>query len=140
MLPGVELEAGVWYNERESEATHVALGQKISDLRKQRGWTQEMLGEKAGVHTNHVSRWECNRMRPSGKMLKRLAELFGVSYDDLLENEQPPTPPALANDPEMVERFLQVQQLDDQDKAVLFRMIDLMATRKQMERLLGSKA
>jgi transcriptional regulator with XRE-family HTH domain len=117
----------------------VALGEKISELRKQRGWTQEMLGEKAGVHTNHVSRWECNRIRPSGKALRRLAAAFNVTYDELLENEQPPVPDGIMDDPELVDRFRQLQQLEPEDQAVLFRLLDLMSRHRQVARLMSGK-
>jgi transcriptional regulator with XRE-family HTH domain len=76
----------------------MTIGQRITKLRKRRGWTQEMFADKAGVHARHVSRWETDRMKPSGRTLKRLADLFGVSLDELLgENESGAASPSLAS-------------------------------------------
>ena len=38
------------------------IGDKIRMLRKQKGLTQTELGEKLGVKTNAVSKWECGRV------------------------------------------------------------------------------
>ena len=121
----------------ESEGSAMTLGERIAKLRKEHGWTQDILGEKVGVHTNHVSRWERDRMRPSTKALRRLADAFHVSYDDLLGNEQPPVPMALGGDQELLEKFQMVQELASEDRAVLYRMIDVLAMHSQMERVLG---
>lgn len=114
----------------------MALGDKIASLRKQRGWTQDILAEKVGVHHNHVSRWENSRMRPATKTLRKLAALFSVSLDELINDEQPPTE-LLGKDVELVEKFRMVQEFGAEDRAVLFHLIDLMATQKQMEQLLA---
>ena len=65
----------------------MSLGQQILKLRKTKGWNQDTLGEKLGIHANHVSRLEHDRMKPSKRTLVRLAEVFEVSAKVVLEEE-----------------------------------------------------
>lgn len=113
----------------------MSLSQQIHRLRKERGWTQEMLAEKVSVTHRHVSRWETARTRPSGRMLKRLAEVFGVLVDDLLGAEAEHG--VSFADPEIAQRFRQLEELEPQDRAMVLRMIDVLATQKNVQRLLS---
>ncbi len=60
------------------------IGQKISALRKDKGLTQEGLAEKLGVSPQAVSKWENDISCPDILLLPRLAELFGVTTDEIL--------------------------------------------------------
>lgn len=62
------------------------LGQMIASLRKARGMTQLELAEKMGVTDKAVSKWERDLSCPDIGSLPRLAELFGVSVDELIRN------------------------------------------------------
>jgi transcriptional regulator with XRE-family HTH domain len=120
----------------------VSLGRKIADLRKKRGWTQDLLAEKVGVHKNHVTRWETDRMRPSIKTMRRLADLLGVSLDHLLDDNDVPEPVATptvttVDDPVLAEKVRKLQELNPDDLAIVYRLIDTLSTQKQMERLLS---
>lgn len=114
----------------------MALGENIARLRKDRSWTQAILADKMNVNANHVSRWECNRQRPSSRTIKRLAEAFGVSVDDLLSTQKPP-PDLLTQDEALRDGYLQMLELSPEDRALVLRVIETFATRKRMERLLG---
>ena len=60
------------------------LGQRIAYFRKLRGITQEDLGEKCGVSSQAVSKWENDISAPDITLLSTLAETFGISTDQLL--------------------------------------------------------
>ncbi len=61
------------------------LGKKIKQLRFKAGLTQEQLAEKMGVGPQAVSKWETCAAMPDIAALPRLAEVFGVSIDDLFD-------------------------------------------------------
>ena len=61
-----------------------SLGKKIAELRKSRGMTQEALAEKMGVSAQAVSKWENDLSCPDVMSLRPLANLFGVTADELL--------------------------------------------------------
>lgn len=65
------------------------LADKIVDLRKKNGWSQEELAEKLDVSRQSVSKWEGAQSVPDLNRLLQLAELFGVSTDYLLKDELP---------------------------------------------------
>lgn len=60
------------------------LGKRIASLRKEKGLTQEQLAEKVGVSAQAVSKWENDISCPDITLLPLLADLFGVSVDELL--------------------------------------------------------
>ena len=59
------------------------LGKKIKQLRFKAGLTQEQLAEKLNLGPQSVSKWENAVAMPDISLLPRLAEIFGVSIDDL---------------------------------------------------------
>ena len=67
------------------------LADKIIDLRKKNGWSQEELAEKLDVSRQSVSKWESAQSVPDMGRVVQMSELFGVSTDYLLKDtlEQP---------------------------------------------------
>ena len=61
--------------------------EKLQQLRKQKGWTQEELAELLFVSRPAVSKWESGRGHPGIESLKTISKLFSVSIDDLLSGE-----------------------------------------------------
>ena len=69
-------------NERMKKQT---LGMMISSLRKEKGMTQLELAEKMGVTDKAVSKWERDLSYPDINSIPKLAEIFGVSVDELMQ-------------------------------------------------------
>ncbi len=61
--------------------------EKLQQLRKQKGFTQEELAEVLFVSRAAVSKWESGRGYPNIDSLKAIAKFFDVSIDDLLSGE-----------------------------------------------------
>lgn len=62
--------------------------EKLQELRKQKGLTQEELAEILFVSRTAVSKWESGRGYPNIESLKALAVFFGVTIDGLLSGEE----------------------------------------------------
>ena len=62
--------------------------EKLQELRKSRGLTQEELAEGLYVSRTAVSKWESGRGYPSIDSLKEISAYFSVSIDDLLSGEK----------------------------------------------------
>ena len=62
----------------------IAFGRWLAEQRKTRFWSQSVLAEKLDVSQNTVSRWETGEAFPSPSHLQKIAELFGVTLDDIL--------------------------------------------------------
>ena len=61
-----------------------AFGNRICALRRKAGLSQAQLGGKLGVSNKAVSKWENGRARPGLDIVRRLAEVLGVSLDELM--------------------------------------------------------
>ena len=65
----------------------MALGQKIKALRTERGMTQERLAEAIYVTRAAISKWETGKGYPGIDSLKLLSEVFGVTIDELISDD-----------------------------------------------------
>lgn len=63
------------------------LAEKIIQLRKQNGWSQEELAENLGISRQSVSKWESGASIPDIERIIKMSELFGVSTDYLIKDE-----------------------------------------------------
>jgi len=63
---------------------NTSMGQRIATLRKEKGMTQAELAEKMGVTDKAVSKWERDLSCPDISVLPHLAELFGITVDQLM--------------------------------------------------------
>lgn len=64
------------------------IGKFIAALRKANGMTQKELGEKLFVSDKTVSRWECDECTPELSLIPSIAEIFGITTDELLRGER----------------------------------------------------
>lgn len=62
------------------------VGTLISRLRKEKGMTQQELADKLQLTDKAVSKWERGLACPDISILPQVAEILGVSVDDLLSN------------------------------------------------------
>ena len=76
----------------------MTLGEKIQALRNQHGLSQEQLAEKITVSRQAVSKWELDQSTPDLEYIIQLSEIFGVSIDSLVKQEQDCTSASSAPD------------------------------------------
>ena len=62
--------------------------EKLQELRKQKGLTQEELAELLYVSRTAISKWESGRGFPNIESLKAISKCFSVSLDELLSGEE----------------------------------------------------
>ena len=63
----------------------IKLANRLTELRKEHGYSQEELADKLGVSRQAVSKWERAEASPDTDNLIELARIYGVSLDELLE-------------------------------------------------------
>ena len=76
------------------------LGEKLQQLRRQSGLSQEQLASQLTVSRQAVSKWELDETMPDTDNVVQLARLFGVSCDYLLRDEVDQRGAALADTPQ----------------------------------------
>ena len=68
-----------------------SLGVLIAELRKEKGMTQAQLGEQMGVTDKAVSKWERDLSYPDIGSVPKLAEVLGVTVDQLMQGKKSST-------------------------------------------------
>ncbi len=65
----------------------MSIGQKIKSLRKGLRLSQEELSDKIDVDRSNISAWETDKAEPRWANIKAMAKLFGVSIEQLLDDD-----------------------------------------------------
>lgn len=66
---------------------NIEIANKLVELRKKNGYSQEELAAKLGLSRQAISKWERAEASPDTDNLICLAKLYGVSLDELLKND-----------------------------------------------------
>lgn len=61
--------------------------ERLLDLRKKNGWSQEELGYKLDVSRQTISKWESGQTTPELEKLRTLSKIFDISVDELISEE-----------------------------------------------------
>ncbi len=67
----------------------MSFSEKLIELRRKNGLSQEQLGEKLGVTRQTVSKWELGATTPEMEKLAAISELFNISTDELIKGTAP---------------------------------------------------
>lgn len=66
----------------------VKIGKFLKELRKEKGYIQETLGEKIGVTNKTVSRWETGTYMPPVECLVLLSDIYDVSINEIVAGQR----------------------------------------------------
>ncbi len=116
---------------------NMKFSEKIKELRKALKLSQNDLAEKIHVHPTHLSKMENGHLSPSIDIVQRLMKVFGVSADQLLNEDENTT--VDIQDKELNEQLALINQLDEDEKNALIKIINSMLTKKRMKDLLDGK-
>jgi len=91
------------------------LGEKLRQFRKEKGLSQRKFAEPMGYSHIYISDIERGKLPPSGKLLRKLSEIYGLSIDEILSGEatgelkSSPPPVDLAHLVDIVEAGLETE-------------------------------
>ena len=77
----------------------MTIGEKIALRRRTAGLSQEALAAQLGVSRQAVSRWETSESLPDAEKIVQLCQILGVSADELLMENTPPSSGGNGNPP-----------------------------------------
>ena len=119
------------------ELYNMKFNKKIKALRKAADMSQQELADKINVHVTHLSKIENGHLIPSIDIVQRLMKVFAVSADQLLNDNEN----SIVNiqNHELNEQLMMMNQLDDDEKNALIKIINSMLTKKRMKDLLDGK-
>lgn len=91
----------------------------ISDLRKERGWSQTDLAKESNVSREIIGKYERGDAAPSIEFAKRIADAFGVSLDYLVGEGT-----HASFDKRTLKRMQEIESMKPELKECLFSVID----------------
>ncbi len=107
------------------------LASKITELRKQKGWSQSELAKKLEVSREIVGRYERNDAVPSIEIAKRMADVLEVSLDYLVgsSTEQ-------EVDKVTLTRLQEINRLSEENKKMVYAFLDSFITKTKLQSVL----
>lgn len=98
----------------------MTIAERIRLYRQQKGLSQAELAEKSTVNNKSLSRYELGSSVPPADALKNIADALGISADTLLSDDV-----TTIKDIELFKKFEVIQDMNEQDKAIVLRFLDL---------------
>ena len=104
----------------------MGIGERIKLARKQKGITQEELGEMLGISGNAVIHYEKGRRTPNASVINQISKALGVTGDWLLETEY-----AYEKETEQLVRIF--KSLSEEGKRMLLVQAEFLIAREESE-------
>ena len=113
-------------------------GERLRRLRKAKGMTQQDVADHVGCTQRAMVYYEKNGKIPPSAISAKMAALFGVTIEALIDHADAEPPPAAApdlldsaEDRRLWRHFKQLRQLPERDQAAVIRMLSSMAQAKK---------
>jgi transcriptional regulator with XRE-family HTH domain len=110
------------------------LGQRLARIRKERGFTQVELAQKADTIQAVISDYERGRVRPHAAMLGQLAQALGVSADELLGIASAPPQKANGVSRRILRHMQALEELPAHDQKSILKLIDALVAQRRNEK------
>jgi transcriptional regulator with XRE-family HTH domain len=111
------------------------LGDRIKQLRKEKGLSQAELGKLVGLSYAQIGRYEKKGMQPSAEVLNKIAEALGASPDFLLNGSAEEKAANHLSDKELIQQFKEVEQMAEEDKSFVKRFLDAFITKIKLDQI-----
>ncbi|GEM59315.1 transcriptional regulator [Flavobacterium columnare] len=99
----------------------MTLGDKITNLRKQKNLSQGDLADKIGVSRDAIGKYERNDIMPTADKAKKIADILGITLDFLM-NDKPQDDTVFDSD--VIYRMEELQKLPEAEKEKINAIID----------------
>lgn len=109
------------------------LVENIKRLRTEKGLTQQDVAEIINMHRSNYSKVEKGEREISIDALVKLANFFGLTLDELVSGETSPLQEITIKDKSTLEQVNLLQELNEEDKNIVFKMIEALLTKKRFK-------
>jgi transcriptional regulator with XRE-family HTH domain len=113
--------------------TAMTLGEKIKQLRQEKGYSQTFLEKRSGVNSKLLSKYENGRIIPTADTLRKIAEGLDISADYLIFDNVPKDGRCQLNDLELFERFKEVERMDSENRKMIVNLIDAVIIKTKVQ-------
>ena len=112
--------------------------QRLKELRTTRKLTQNRLAELLNVKPRVYSRWETGDAVPHFDTIVRLADILGVTLDEMAGRTDAPTQATIRN-PELNRLYKKVDLLSDEDQSALVVVLDSLVKRSRVDQVMAER-
>jgi len=114
-------------------STAMNIGKNIKKIREQKELMQKEVASAAAIHTSNYSKIEKGEREPSIEALDKIATLFNMTVDEIIHFEGKIPQEVTIKNKTASERLQLIEQLEDEDKQALYRIIDGMLTKSKFK-------
>lgn len=109
------------------------IGKNIKKIREDKGLTQQLIADLIAMHRSNYSRVEAGERELSIDAIGKIAKYFNMTIDNLVNLEDDIPQEITFEDKTIIEQMQLIQQLDEEDKTIVYKMIDKMLTSKKFK-------
>jgi transcriptional regulator with XRE-family HTH domain len=114
--------------------THLEFGERLTDLRKRAGLTQQELADAVDISRRMIAYYEGDRTPIFAVVLPKIAATLGISTDELLGVVVSSETVRSGQATKLLRRLEQVESLDAADQKQVMQLIDTLVERAQLKR------
>ena len=99
------------------------IGERIQQLRKEKGLSQTELAKETGVSYAQISRYENKGAQPPAEVLNNLSRVLNTSIDFLVNGNASEKGKNSLTDAKVLNQFIEVDQLPDNEKNTILKVV-----------------
>lgn len=97
---------------------------RLKKLRKEKGLSQRELCKIVGIHITNISRYERGENKPTADVMKKIADVLGVTTDYLMYGSIDDKAKQSISDRDLLLQFQRVEKLPDDKKTIVKELIE----------------
>ncbi|MDL2297217.1 helix-turn-helix transcriptional regulator [Bacteroidales bacterium OttesenSCG-928-B11] len=109
------------------------IASNIKRLREERGLMQKQVAAELGIGYSNYNKMENGFREPSVAELQKLSRFFSITVDQLINPDEITPSEVVVEDKTLTERVKLIEQLDDEDRNAVYRVIDSMLTKSKFK-------
>jgi transcriptional regulator with XRE-family HTH domain len=109
------------------------IGKIIKQIREEKGLTQQQLAELINMHRSNYSKVESGERDLSIEAINKVAKFFGMTIDQLVNFDGHIPDEVTVEDKTLMEQVKLIQELEPEEKSMVFKMIDTFLTKKKFK-------
>lgn len=110
-----------------------SLGHTIKKIREEKGLTQQQVADIVNMHRSNYSKVENGDRELSIEAINKIAKHFGMTIDQLVNFDGHIPTEVTIEDKSLLEQVRLIQELEPEEKNMVFKMIDTFLTKKKFK-------
>ena len=109
------------------------IGQNIKKIREDKNLTQQQIAELIHMHRSNYSKIESGQREISVDALNKVARYFGMTIDQIVNFDGAVPQKITVEDKTLMEQIKMIQELEPEEKNMVFKMVDTFLTKKKFK-------